>query len=412
MFKSIFNFVRKFSIPTFIETPNKNKLYLTSFQKNLSSYLLHVSNLLCNNYYLNTRGVASGIIMGSHGIGKTSVLKNFSNIIDKKHSNIIPVYINIIDESTKKLVQIDGGFDDILISRAKKYNVVLKKKDFSMNYLAEQLEKENKFMMIIVDEMEELYRSDSSLRGCVDTLSTINHLGNQPTGRFHTLLCGSSESLPLLTICRFNSIPKKEYPLYQAGLPNLNDTKYKTLRFSDGECNPCDLKTVCLVTNSDDKKYIRSIAFHAGSNPSSINAFQKSGQPIILNPKMLKCDLAHQVWKRIMCDLIKNTSNQNLLQEIKYSEKNISEFEWETKLKPLFKYPYFEIFEQLKMEMEMEMKDLNNTEINPVVIFNKLLDMNWLVETNYGEIYPNSMFTLYSFYLKQQQQQQQQQQLE
>jgi Cdc6-like AAA superfamily ATPase len=170
--------------------------------------------LLVNDAYKNTRGNNSSLYYGDKNIGKSTVLKGFCDLIPEKNANVIPVYVNN-----------NRWLDEAIIDACKSRNIILNA-GFKMSYLESILKEKNKFMFVVYDELEELYTSNPNDLKSVDTLWTINHLGSQPSGRFYTVLCGSSNELPALITCKHDHVAKKKCKLCGAGLPDLDGTKF------------------------------------------------------------------------------------------------------------------------------------------------------------------------------------------
>ena len=129
--------------------------------------------------------------------------------------------------------------------------------------IVKALEKHGKYVLILVDEFDELYRAHESkdekiqltYRTCMLTLDDLNWLGNQKTGRFAVLLCGSSASCPLLVTLDADRI---EFPL-QYHSPN--GTKYKTCRRPVNPFLDTDFMPNCTVAQG------KLITFCVGLNP-------------------------------------------------------------------------------------------------------------------------------------------------
>ena len=87
------------------------------------------------------------------------------------------------------------------------------KKEYLGESIARALTEADKYVLLIVDEFEEVYRtSDTNVnrKNRLHILGDLNWLGNQKTGRFAIFLCGSSSGCPLLVTCHAS---KDEFPL-------------------------------------------------------------------------------------------------------------------------------------------------------------------------------------------------------
>ncbi len=95
--------------------------------------------------------------------------------------------------------------------------------------IVKKLQQHGKYVFLIVDHIDDLYRvspTDTSSTIARNSLGDLAWLGNQCSGRFGVILCGSSASSPLLITCHAN---REEFPMLR-GAPNLNYQKYPTWR--------------------------------------------------------------------------------------------------------------------------------------------------------------------------------------
>jgi hypothetical protein len=96
-------------------------------------------------------------------------------------------------------------------------------------------------MFVILDEIDQLYRIDAArpaLRlNIMNTLEFLGVLGNQRTGIFSVLLCGSSAATYKLVCGDSTAIFHDKYPLLKGGVPDLNSTKFKELLIPSAPCN-------------------------------------------------------------------------------------------------------------------------------------------------------------------------------
>lgn len=74
----------------------------------------------------------------------------------------------------------------------------------SSRYLDKQMKAMNTSMFLVVDELDEVYRSDQGHDIALDTLGELQGLGNSVEGRVSVILCGSSAqaSLPAMRMTR------------------------------------------------------------------------------------------------------------------------------------------------------------------------------------------------------------------
>jgi len=195
------------------------------------------SHGLSANSFEGHDGKACSLLQGPKGIGKSEMLMAFKEYCKMKYPNVIPVYITYSDMSSQQSLLNNHTVLDIVKKELKSVQIATAPTEDGLlmgDQIVEALEKHGKYVLILVDEFDELYRVHESkdekiqltYRTCMWTLGDLNWLGNQKTGRFAVLLCGSSVSCPLLVTLNADRI---EFPL-QNHSPHLNETKYKTRR--------------------------------------------------------------------------------------------------------------------------------------------------------------------------------------
>eukprot|EP00597_Dinobryon_sp_UTEXLB2267_P007258 CAMPEP_0170082934 /NCGR_PEP_ID=MMETSP0019_2-20121128/18372_1 /TAXON_ID=98059 /ORGANISM="Dinobryon sp., Strain UTEXLB2267" /LENGTH=317 /DNA_ID=CAMNT_0010298001 /DNA_START=183 /DNA_END=1136 /DNA_ORIENTATION=+ len=175
---------------------------------------------------------------GAKGIGKSDMLMAFKEFCKTKYPNIIPVYITYSDISSSESLLNNHTVLDIVKKELKSVQIetVSTSSEGVLNgtQIVEALEKHGKYVLLLVDAFDELYRVHESIdekfqgtyHKCSSTLGDLNWIGNQKTGRFAVVLCGSSASCPLLITLDADRV---EFPL-QNHSPYLNETKYTTRR--------------------------------------------------------------------------------------------------------------------------------------------------------------------------------------
>ncbi len=108
--------------------------------------------------------------------------------------------------------------------------------------IVDALEKHDKYVQLLVDEFDELYRvhecTDEKIqvtyRTCKSTLGDLNWLSNQKIGSFAVFLCGSSASCPLLVTLDADRV---EFPL---------QNQYKTRRLPVNPFLDTEVSKQCL----------------------------------------------------------------------------------------------------------------------------------------------------------------------
>jgi len=94
-------------------------------------------------------------------------------------------------------------------------------------------------MLLLVDEFDELYRhagNDSLRRNIQASLAMLQHLGDQTSGLYSVLLCGSSSSTYKLVCSEDAAHLGKKFPLLAQGTPNLNSDKFQRTLLHSASC--------------------------------------------------------------------------------------------------------------------------------------------------------------------------------
>jgi hypothetical protein len=243
------------------------------------------SRSLLNKKFKGHDGSACSLLQGAKGIGKSAMLMAFKDYCSMKYPDVIPVYITYSDMSSKESLLNDHTVLDIVKKELKSIQIetaATEKGILKGVQIAAALEKHDKFVILLVDEFDELYRAHESIdeksqaiyRTCRSTLGDLNWLGNQKTGRFAVLLCGSSASCPLLVTL---DASKEEFPL-QKHSPHLNGTKYKTRRLPANPFLDLEVSKQMLhhflphCTEAEGKL----ITFCVGANPRKFSTLARS----------------------------------------------------------------------------------------------------------------------------------------
>jgi hypothetical protein len=143
--------------------------------------------------------------------------------------------------------------------------------------VARALKREGKHVLLIVDDLDELYRvaptDPSRFAIANETLYDLAWLGTQVTGRFGTLLCGSSAVTPLLIVGDSAELAS-EFPRV-VGAPDLNGTKFREWRVPSPHCT--DLAAVESMLEQrtggrPSRQLTRLVAFIGGATARGVLA--------------------------------------------------------------------------------------------------------------------------------------------
>ena len=219
---------------------SRGKAYVvfnTAAHKFIFKILNGRSDSLSSNRFEGQDGSSCSLLQGPRGIGKSEMLVAFQDYCKMNYPNIIPIYINYSDLSSKFSLLRNHTIFDIVRKELQAIRIeVISTMDGELEgqQVAEALENSGKYVLLLVDGIDELYRVKENKNAdyrvmhqtCKWSLGDLNWLGNQKTGRFAVLLCGSSASCPLLITL---DADRNQFQL-QDHSPYLNATKFRTRR--------------------------------------------------------------------------------------------------------------------------------------------------------------------------------------
>ena len=327
----------------------ESRAYRTHAHEQLYEILLRKAQSLVANHYMGTRGVSSAVIVGAKGIGKTTVLSSFVNLCPLFEPKIVPVYVTMNHIGTKDHPLAKNTLAENVINQVVKQGIPVPSHGVErVRELLMALAEADKHLLLLVDELDQLYRLDpaSSIGECaLQTLWELAFLGDQNSGRASTLICGSSAMLPLL-ITRNTDDPT--FPLLSRA-PSLNGTKYNTKCISASP--PTDLAAVASIAGLDLAQHlpaVRQLAFVAGATASDVermfletehNSLSQSTLPeeSLMGYKTLHNENRGEIRQVLLNKLCEKNKGLllKLLRDKKIDTQAVRTTSWETDFKPL-----------------------------------------------------------------------------
>lgn len=197
----------------------------------------HARNL-SQGRYVGFNGACCRTLVGPRGIGKSAMLQAFALAGACAFPGVIPVYLSGTGLSDPSHALQAGHIRSILVAAAKPWGVEV---DSSMGpyALSTALQSRGLRMLLLVDEFDELYRhagNDSLRRNIQASLAMLQHLGDQTSGLYSVLLCGSSSSTYLLVCSEDAAHLGGKFPLLAQGTPNLNSDKFQRALLHSAAC--------------------------------------------------------------------------------------------------------------------------------------------------------------------------------
>lgn len=270
-----------------------------------------------------------------------------------------------------------------------------------MNDISKILIRNDLYTFIVVDELDQIYQNqneDLSLK----ILYELSYIASIPCGSYSVIACGSSTVLPMLinkSGVHYPSI-REEYPLVSKS-PNLNDTKFPSLRLGVG-----------LMTTEEMIPIIQNVMNINDITPTDINFFR-----LFCGPNIRK--ISKMAKSRKLMDDIENYANpyenqdsktQKTIKELgeiikrvywKIEEANkhlIGDIGYEYMIDDLICIDWYKLEPIYKLDLENIINacnSLNNGYEYDIVDFYKLVDMNWFTATaNLSELYPQTPYQI------------------
>lgn len=253
----------------FANTTNP-RLYPTSTHKDMLETFLRLCEGLSSGAFVGHDGLASRLVVGSEGIGKTVTAKSFLDLGATLFDDVLVVYVNCAGVAEPQHpLRIGSLAACIMCSLGLSSILDIWRCDGSAEELIALLRRRNKRMLIIVDELDELYRLPGGTE-VQETLGNLQVLGNSRKGVVATVICGSSATLPLLISQYVSPDIRKEFPTVY-GAPNLNETRFRKQRIILP--TPTDLSILKIICPGVEEPRLRLCLFLAGSNVREVHRY-------------------------------------------------------------------------------------------------------------------------------------------
>jgi hypothetical protein len=385
-------------------------LYNTSAYLSLTNFLLHHVSTL-NRGSFPDNGTHARTIVGPKGVGKSTLLRQLVTTAEAVFPNVVSVYVSherphrVELMVTLGLHLVDRGIID-----SATMNDALRT-DTLDDVVLESLMSKGKRLLLVVDEMDQLYRLDRATspdeaRAAFRTLGSLALMGSVGGSVSAVLLCGSSAVLPLLITANATRVAslRQEYPAV-VGAPNLNGTKFPEVRVYAGL--PTDLPTAQIVCEHirgrdglpSDTRIARLALFMAGGSPLLLEKAVFTGAvtpadraSAAVASTITLCGPASGLHLAIMDEL--QRLNKDLLRSLQDHKGRVdaalvSTVQWETQLRPLAWQAVWRLWRQ----MNTDTKGLTEAGLQAEVL--RLVDRGYLtLDMSSREVYPPAVSAL------------------
>lgn len=366
--------------------------------------------LLSQDHFFAGGDVASSVIVGPRGIGKTTALRTCGAAVRTLFPNVIPIYIDFSRRDTYHL-----SLNELIADALASHGIVVSPNHPS---LPAALEAAEKYALLLIDELNSLYEHPLAWTHKlwhspqVRTLLQLAELGDSRDGRFATVLCGSSAMLMALVSAsaKTSDDAQRLFPQLATAV-NLNDSKFRAHRLRCGAAT--DVERVghmlgctgsAAAWSTRELATVRTIAFAAGNTASAINQLVSSAtagsvptaEALLTahspsRQRKLVLNGSQQVWQAVMLRLwYKNQSIMSSLLADRHGSldvKTVQATDWSSHFLPVNAAALSEISCRLLMSDEQ--------------MYYRLIDLHdrgWLSFDYSPEyVYPRSLWQLLCF---------------
>ncbi len=236
------------------------------------------ARLLARGSFTGSNGSACRTLIGPRGIGKTVMLRAFAAVAASAWSNLIVLYVTGegLALPTTNSFQV-MNLEDLIVAAAVARGVDVATRRGAA--LSEALKAAGLFVLVILDEVDELYRVDEAQprrERVRETLGMLSVLGGGMSGRFGVLLCGSSASTQSLIRADIAHLADA-FPLVRNGVPDLNGSKFRRCVIKTAPCSASDEAATILAAvlrlprlSADLLPYARLLTFFVGTTPRAL----------------------------------------------------------------------------------------------------------------------------------------------
>lgn len=213
-------------------------LYTTASHQQILIALVHQASLLQQGRFKGSNGAHARLLHGPKGIGKTFMLRAFAAVCQEAFPDVIPVYITFGDKGLRASWLRELDIMEAVAKQLARHGVDVKTDEDTSPPVAvfEALERQGKKLLLLVDEIDQLYRvspQDIEFDSARSSLACLAFVGDRGgAGVVSAVLCGSSAICPFLVTANAHAgWMRAEFPLV-VGAPNLNGQKYRIWRVS------------------------------------------------------------------------------------------------------------------------------------------------------------------------------------
>lgn len=387
-----------------------DRIYRTSSHTDLYGFVgQHIAHL-AKGVYQGKRGVHSHTVVGAKGIGKTTVLSKFVDLAPIFFPNVIPVYLNFNNINAHGSYLAKTPLAQVISEQLALHNVFPPKglEELTSAKNLHALREANQYMVLMVDELDQLYRQRSNINHYHTNLADLAYLGNQDSGRVLTIVCGSSAALPQLITC--GVIDYDEFPTSKGAL-NLNSDKYRTFRIRSHP--PTEWNHIPSIlpeldaTKPEHIPILRTVAFLTGGTARKVTQVTQGFKLDDVLPhrsekgyKTLDDPIKMAFWDRVTYQMIKQNATlfDKLIRSGELSVDSIGQIEWEKEFMPLSGQDIRQIVREMELDKNLlEMANKTNYKtlaLNPLTLVHHFCDRSWLAYAGVSNSFPDKIYPI------------------
>lgn len=263
------------------------EVYATPSHQEVLRALLWQSARLAGGFFVDNNGAHARLLQGAKGIGKSTMLREFTYVCQTLYPSIVPIYITFNDVKRRDSVMRRMDIMEVIAEQLRLRGIPVAADGDIFSPLSVRVTEalaatararggQPLRVLLLVDEIDELYREPAGDENALSCLGNLAYLGDRGTGLFTVLLCGSSAVTPLLITCNASSALRAEFPLLY-GAPNLNGQKYRVWRIPSPLPTDVDLVrelvSARLAQRPVDERVARLVAFLSGGTARKIGMY-------------------------------------------------------------------------------------------------------------------------------------------
>jgi len=268
-----------------------DEVYATPSHQEVMRALLWHSARLDEGFFVNNNGAHARLLQGAKGIGKSTMLREFTYVCQTLYPSIVPIYITFNDVKRRDSVMRRMDIMEVIAEQLRLRGIPVAADGDIFSPLSVRVTEalaatararggQPLRVLLLVDEIDELYREPAGDENALSCLADLAYFGDRTSGLFSVLLCGASAVTPLLITCNASSALRAEFPLLN-GAPDLKSHKYRVWRIPSPLPTDVELVRELVAARTQrpvDLRVARLVAFLAGGTARNVGMYVGVGE--------------------------------------------------------------------------------------------------------------------------------------